>query len=754
MKNRLILGFAVMVASMFIVGCNDTQLNEVNIVLGESVERRLSLNSGAMESGTDDVSTRSIDDGTDINEFEIENLWVIQFDANDQVVGSPQYISDYSESSTVTLLTPSQGETHHILYMANTYNSNFSIQVMMSMDDVLSLSKVVEQVSHCVNYEENEDGIEEIRLMTSGMTSLTYTDLETNGYLPTCTLKSGVAKITISLTTDTNLTNFEITSIQMSNVCSKLYYYYSDEDRDSDSYPTFDDFEVVDYPYVEEDKDSYTFYVPMNCRGVRSDATTTNNAALKPHYAQTKDTYASVHTLINDEPYDYKFYLGANLIDDFNLRANHTYTYNITFSSTGEYTTDSRISSYGDYDYTIYPSSNCYILNPSPTSSREYLIPVGERVNDYWTNYNSNSDNRLTESDSWTCELIWSDAESITGTDGSQISFTQDPDNPLAMKVSVPAGLNDGNFVVGVKKTGGSDYLWSWHFWMTDYCPNDVAKVLENYDGLLTEFRYGVTGGEVHKYSTAGETVSGEICYIMDRAIGARSIDINTDYKGVLLYQFGRKDPFVKSTVSLNSEGKITTQAVESSNTMEYSIYNPATFLTSNASSDINVNDWEGSKDEYKATDVVWNDKNVALKTGGKSIFDPSPHGWRIPETNAFERASTTYGSLLKNTSGSEVTYYYSNKSNGTVSLSNYLAKFPSYGMITGSTGVFSASTVVRYWLNYVATHTSYVGYGYSTYLNGTSAFVTSYTLHTKATGLTVRPIYNSADFVKNNSEE
>ena len=113
---------------------------------------------------------------------------------------------------------------------------------------------------------------------------------------------------------------------------------------------------------------------------------------------------------------------------------------------------------------------------------------------------------------------------------------------------------------------------------------------------------------------------------MMDRNLGATSSTPGDVGALGLLYQWGRKDPFLgPSSFSEGNEARSTIiwSSVVSSNsstgTIEYSVSHPTTFITYN---DSNL-DWyyTGSN---STDDTRWQSE--------KTINDPCPVGWRVPD--------------------------------------------------------------------------------------------------------------------------
>jgi uncharacterized protein (TIGR02145 family) len=156
-----------------------------------------------------------------------------------------------------------------------------------------------------------------------------------------------------------------------------------------------------------------------------------------------------------------------------------------------------------------------------------------------------------------------------------------------------------GNAVIAAKDALG-EILWSWHIWLTDQ-PQ-----------------------EQEYYNNAG--------VMMDRNLGATSA--TPGYVGSLglLYQWGRKDPFLaSSSISSPVEAKSTITwpkpVLSDSNTgkIYYTIANPTTFIYVNYLNNKN-SDWYYTGSE-STDNTRWTPSNRA-----KSIYDPCPAGWRVPD--------------------------------------------------------------------------------------------------------------------------
>ena len=180
--------------------------------------------------------------------------------------------------------------------------------------------------------------------------------------------------------------------------------------------------------------------------------------------------------------------------------------------------------------------------------------------------------------------------------------------------------FKEGNAVIAARDAD-SKILWSWHIWLTsDQIEQEPYYVLERKlapDGLNFEESYT-------------NTVA---AYVMDRNLGATSATPGDVGALGLLYQWGRKDPFLgSSSISYSyygvDEAKSTItwpSAVESNSsngTIEYATAHPTTFITYNTSND----DW------YYTGSSSTDNTRWTTSSSDKSIYDPCPAGWRVPD--------------------------------------------------------------------------------------------------------------------------
>ena len=228
-----------------------------------------------------------------------------------------------------------------------------------------------------------------------------------------------------------------------------------------------------------------------------------------------------------------------------------------------------------------------------------------------------------------------------------------------------------------------------------------------------------------------------------------------------LLYQWGRKDPFVGSDkTTANNTTFVTTYpnswpivaspattsgtgATPQDKSIDYAVKHPTTFITR-----INTTtyDWLNAPAITNQRDNLWGNPNKTAKTpnpeqGAKSIYDPCPVGWRVAPQDTWTMFSET--GINTSTSGEfnvsggfniGWNFYYEGTATGST------VYYPATGYRLYSTGALSAVGT----LGFAWSSSSYAaGNLYAGHLRFSSGHV--YPLHgdSRALGFSVRCVQN-----------
>ena len=267
-----------------------------------------------------------------------------------------------------------------------------------------------------------------------------------------------------------------------------------------------------------------------------------------------------------------------------------------------------------DDKYTVFDeSANCYIVSESGAYKfRSVQGNSGASVGDVAY-----------------AEVLWeSFGTDVTPNVGDLIKSVSYKDGEIAFQTA--DSFKEGNAVIAAKDVSGT-ILWSWHIWLTDQ-PQEC--VYANNAGTMMDRNLGATS------ATPGD-------------VGALG----------LLYQWGRKDPFLgSSSISDNVDAQSTISwpsaiaSDASSGTIAYTIENPTTFITSSS----NNLDW------YYTGDTTTDDTRWQSE---KTIYDPCPAGWRVPDGGSngvwalagfkgYSYDTSTQGMLLDSGVSSPATWY------------------------------------------------------------------------------------------------
>ena len=251
-------------------------------------------------------------------------------------------------------------------------------------------------------------------------------------------------------------------------------------------------------------------------------------------------------------------------------------------------------------------------------------------------------------------DVLWETfGTSETPSVGSLISSVSYADGKISF--STPQSYREGNAVIAAKNSSGT-ILWSWHIWLTDE-----------------------PQGQVY-YNDAGT--------MMDRNLGATSATPGDVGALGLLYQWGRKDPFLSSSSidNCDEEAKSTITADyvfsdSSTGTIDYAIEHPTIFIICNYDN----YDWY-----YSGSGSTDNTRWQSVKT----IYDPCPAGWRVPDGGDNGVWSTAVGAF-----------------------SSYYTSFDDINKGVNFSGEFGSASSIWYPASgfhlHNADYLGYVGYGY-----------------------------------------
>ena len=300
-------------------------------------------------------------------------------------------------------------------------------------------------------------------------------------------------------------------------------------------------------------------------------------------------------------------------------------------------------------------TANCYVVNAAGT----YKLPLvyGNAIVNGSTNSQAYRDSHFVDYNNkhingpWIsgtpkdATLVWSDGfymfkDVDLSADKKYLIFTIDQDY-----------IQQANAVVAVRDASGT-IMWSWHIWVTERNINQTHKVDDwsngaTYDMMSSNLGW-VDGKQVYydprefKF-TFKQKKTGE-----EKTMTVTQVGETFDYKdaGSTYYQWGRKDPIValknRDKTGVNDYRRLDTP------TDDY-LYKTQPGWVTSADGIKHPNVYYVQNATYSSTawltdaaysPKLWNvdgtEKNIWVASSSKTVYDPSPKGFKVPVPRAF----------------------------------------------------------------------------------------------------------------------
>ena len=420
-----------------------------------------------------------------------------------------------------------------------------------------------------------------------------------------------------------------------------------------------------------------TWYVPENPAGTKTGITNTdrgdyNAPKTTAMYAEVTGNFTPA-SATETSPATYQIYLGNGAATDFNVARNTVY--NVAATIKGINVQDGRVVIGTDLSEGGTKTANCYIALAKNTYYRFDATKEGNGKNVLLTDANvlgaasatgvSATNITATAIAPTSAFLVWQTAATESGTGNVVASVGLSKRNYVVFRTGSDA---EGNALIGVKDaatTAAGTVRWSWHIWKTASDPRssvDEFKVRNNTTGLFD------SSGDWTKRTEKS----------MKRNLGAANNTVKDKLAGGLLYQWGRKDPFVGSadyatgsttplaTVVPNPDyawrdgsahGAATT-AIDPNTSLggltaeEYAKKHPTHFIIQYNST---TYDWYAAA-RTDQNDNLWGNPNadpapsasqLANKRRGlKTKYDPCPAGWRVAPQDTWTSFTKNSGTV------------------------------------------------------------------------------------------------------------
>ena len=494
------------------------------------------------------------------------------------------------------------------------------------------------------------------------------------------------------------------------------------------------------------------WYVPENLRGVVAGLTEKQKGSRNaPEYSTFIEMSGDYTQGGETFEVTYRIYPGENASTDFNVVRNYRYAIATTIKGINENDSRVMVNKGEDLDKDG-ETANCYLAHKAGTV---YKFDATVKGNGAVTAaYNANGQNAPAIDGTQTLSPVSAKVLWETGSKGSVIadgSLKVDNKGYVYFTTAGDKGsdIAEGNALIGVFSgaDGSGTLLWSWHVWATRYDPETDNDTYVTWALAAS----GSGNGSIVTTSSRSYTV-------MRFNLGADASSAEgTVGRYGLLYQWGRKDPFV-GAAALNSTG--TSYAATSNATgyewknrknseavaaatadasIGYAVQHPTEFLFYSGS----PYDWLNVSADSDQRDNLWGNPNTAVtrpnaSQGSKSIYDPCPPGWRVAPQDtwtAFAKNGTG-GSSQQNVypdtfSAGHSFYYDANDAS-----SGKTAFFPAAGLRSGNSGELANTSSYGY---YWSSSPNYGGDGSAGYLSFYSGSVYPLNNNNRALGFSVR---------------
>lgn len=250
--------------------------------------------------------------------------------------------------------------------------------------------------------------------------------------------------------------------------------------------------------------------------------------------------------------------------------------------------------------------------------------------------------------------LVWQDAKDLVtnvalAADGHSLTF------------EVPqASIKQGNAIVAVRDASDR-IMWSWHIWVTDFVPGLEPTVTDRYDPYETQRDKVVTNHSGKQYTFMGVDIGwcDNILVYDARSVKVRYIQPSTGATTIITltqksrtvnqgnntyFGWGRKDPMLGGI--LDASGSLSDKQIDSRNSTYRFQKSTTGKVTIGKAIQTPYIYYNGGTNPYNWCTTLYNNMwyNSYADKNSKTIYDPSPVGYRVPEAAAF--TGFTYSGL------------------------------------------------------------------------------------------------------------
>ena len=258
---------------------------------------------------------------------------------------------------------------------------------------------------------------------------------------------------------------------------------------------------------------------------------------------------------------------------------------------------------------------------------------AGNAINDPWIEKTNGGANAGVNG----AKIVWADEKDLV----TSPSIAHDASGDAYLDFEVKqADIKSGNAVVAVTK--GGTVVWSWHLW---FAPKDALDKIEvtNHQGVKYNFTKEALGWKLIQWSGSTYSSARTVKVKVEQTVANNGtkqeavINITQNPGSVkkgatTLYQFGRKDAFPGVDETQLPQGSINKNAGDNMS-ITNGIQHPNFYYTGGS----NWNSNYGYYNLWSADNTVTGGSNVGNDNPVvKTVYDPSPVGFKMPANNAF----------------------------------------------------------------------------------------------------------------------
>lgn len=338
---------------MVLAGCSKRHSVDESLA-GESTSFEFVI--GSMV-GDDESSRATINDGSDLSN--IKNMWLVQF-ASDGTYVSASYYADFDATSDIYI----DADVTQLLFLANTFNADLiDTTTGITLADARNFTTVITEHNSVLSSDGTDDADQYCTM--SGIVE----DYDRTAST-VVTLHRNCAKINVRIVNNIEgvYSLYSLTTLSIPEV-SYLVPYYEEGANFPIGATYLDSYKWSDEEFAAATTDEgNTFYFPINRCGTGEAEDSASKSSSSFVQAGATAIRIALVSVITDETDEtevlrryYTFYLGENMITDYNITDNYYYQFLFTISSMGNTYLDPRISVSGNLSiegYTIVEDSD------------------------------------------------------------------------------------------------------------------------------------------------------------------------------------------------------------------------------------------------------------------------------------------------------------------------------------------------------------------------------------------------------------